>query len=48
MAEKRRDEELKQHLKEWSDAKSRLEIDIQRKKEHQNFGSNFNEVRGYV
>lgn len=38
---------MKQHLKEWSDAKSRIETEIQRKKEHQNVASNF-EVRGFV
>lgn len=47
LAEKRRDEELKQTLKEYSDAKTRMEVEIQRKKEHQNFGSNF-EARGFV
>lgn len=34
-------------MKEWSSAKQRLETEIQRKKEHQNFGTNF-EARGFV
>ena len=48
LAEKRRDEELKQHMKEWSSAKERLEAQIQRKKEHQSFGTNFEKARGFV
>lgn len=47
LTDKRRDEEMKQTLKEWSDARSRIEREIQRKKEHQNVGSNF-EARGFV
>eukprot|EP00347_Sterkiella_histriomuscorum_P008883 403343381 len=47
LQEKRREEELKQHMKEWSSAKQRIESEIQRKKEHQNAGSNF-EARGFV
>lgn len=34
-------------MKEWSDARARIEVEIQRKKEHQNFGSNF-QSRGFV
>ncbi len=34
LADKRRDEELKQTVKEWSDARARVEVEIQRKKEH--------------
>lgn len=34
-------------MKEWSDARARIEVEIQRKKEHQNFGSNF-QARGFV
>lgn len=46
LSEKRRDEEMKVVMLEWSHAKSRLEEDIQRKKEHANSASKF-EVRGY-
>lgn len=34
-------------MKEWSHAKQRVETEIQRKKEHQVTGSNF-EARGFV
>ena len=34
-------------MKEWSDARARVEVEIQRRKEHQNAGSNF-EARGFV
>lgn len=34
-------------MKEWSNAKQRLESEIQRKKEHQNFATNF-QARGFV
>jgi len=34
LQEKRRDEEFKQQVKEWSDARARMEEEIQRKKEH--------------
>lgn len=47
LQDKRRQEELAQTMKEWSEAKQRLEAEIQRKKEHQNFGNKF-EVRGFV
>lgn len=46
--EKRRDEELKQNLKEWSDARARIEGEIQRKKEHLQVGTNFEKARGFV
>jgi hypothetical protein len=35
-------------MKEWSDAKQRMEAEIQRKKEHKTVGSNFEKARGYV
>ena len=41
VAEKRVDDELQKTLKEWGDAKSRYEEDIQRKTENKWFGSNF-------
>ena len=47
LQDKRRQEELKQTVKEWSDAKQRLEAEIQRKKEHLNAGTKF-EARGFV
>ena len=39
---------MKQMMKEWSDARGRMEEEIARKKEHQNFGTNFKEARGFV
>ncbi|CDW84410.1 UNKNOWN [Stylonychia lemnae] len=47
LIEKRREEELKQTMKEWSNAKQRIESEIQRKKEHKLYANNF-EARGYV
>ena len=47
IADKRRNEEMKQTVKQWSDARSRMEEEIQRKKEHQYEGSNF-ESRAFV
>ena len=38
---------MKQTVKQWSDARSRMEEEIQRKKEHQYEGSNF-ESRAFV
>ena len=35
-------------MKEWSDARGRMEGDIQRKKEHVIEGNNFEQARGYV
>lgn len=35
-------------MKDWSDARGRLEGDIQRKIEHQKFGNNFEKARGFV
>ena len=34
-------------MKDWSFAKQRIETEIQRKKEHQNFATNF-QARGFV
>ena len=41
LAEKRRDEETKQIMNEWSRARGRMEAEIQRRKEHLNFATNF-------
>ncbi len=35
-------------MKEWGDARARMEEEIQRKNEHQSFGTNFKEARGFV
>ena len=48
MAEKRRDEETKAILHEWSEARGRMEAEIQRKKEHLNVATNFEKARGFV
>ena len=48
VAEKRQNEELKQAMKQWSDARAWVENEIQRKKEHQNTATNFNDVRKFV
>eukprot|EP00347_Sterkiella_histriomuscorum_P017546 403348926 len=45
--DKRRDEEVKQSVKEWSVAKSKVEEEIQRKKEHKEKGSNF-QARAFI
>lgn len=47
VADKRREEELKQTLKDWSDARARIEIEGQRKQEHQNKATNFAESRAF-
>ena len=47
VADKRRDEELKQSLRDWSHARARIEVEVQRKQEHQKSGSKFVESRGY-
>lgn len=46
--EKRQKEETYQLINEWSRARSRVESDIQRKKEHLNNASNFEAARGFV
>ena len=38
---------MKQSVKQWSDARARMELEIQRKKEHLYTASNF-ETRGFV
>jgi hypothetical protein len=48
LADKRRDEETKQFLKQWSQARGRFEAEVQRRKEHINFATNFAEARGFV
>jgi hypothetical protein len=48
LANKRRDEETKQFLKQWSQARGRFEAEVQRRKEHINFATNFAEARGFV
>ena len=48
LAEKRRDEELKMTLKQWSDAKARMGTEVQRKIEHQTTATRFVESRAYV
>ena len=41
LADKRRDEEEKAMMKEWGQARGRVEADIARKKEHMNVATNF-------
>ena len=48
LADKRRDEELKTTLKDWSDAKARMGTEAQRKIEHQATGTRFVESRAYI
>ena len=48
MADKRRDEETQQFLKEWSGARGRMEAEIQRRKEHLNDATNFEKARGFI
>ena len=51
IAEKRTQEEIKQFITDWKKAKSRIEGEIQRKKEHMIEGSNYNkcfETRAYT
>ena len=46
IAEKRTQEEIRQSIHDWKNAKSRIEGEIQRKKEHMIEGSNFNTCFG--
>jgi len=39
---------MKYMMKEWSDARGRMEEEIQRKKEHERFGTNFHDARGFT
>lgn len=48
LADKRRDEEAKQIMKDWGQARGRMESEIARKKEHLNVATNFEEARGWV
>ena len=48
VAEKRREEELHEQVKEWSEAKERLSVEITRKQENQIQGTKFEKARGYV
>lgn len=48
LSDKRRDEEARLILNQWSQARSRMEAEIQRKKEQINFATNFEEARGFV
>ncbi len=48
LADKRREEELKMTLKEWSDARARVETELQRKAEHQTSATRFVESRAFV
>jgi len=45
LQDKRRQEELAQTMKEWSEAKQRLEAEIQRKKEYDAEESDEDEIR---
>jgi hypothetical protein len=47
VADKRRDEEMKQTLKEWSGARARIEGEIKRKLEHVNSATKFAESRAF-
>ena len=48
MADKRRDEESHAYLREWCAARGRMEAEIQRRKEHINEATNFEQARGFV
>lgn len=48
LADKRRDEEAKLIMKEWGQARGRMESEIARKKEHLNVATNFGEARGWT
>ena len=41
ITDKRREEELKVTMKDWSEARARIEVELQRKKEHQSSASKF-------
>jgi hypothetical protein len=41
LAEKRRDEEAQETVKLWANTRGRMEGEIQRKKEHLNFATDF-------
>ena len=48
LAEKRRDEEAQETIKLWQHTRGRMEGEIQRKKEHLNFATDFQKARGFV
>ena len=48
LADKRRDEELKLPMKEWSEAKARMGTEVARKLENQSSATRFVESRAYV
>ncbi len=35
-------------MNQWSQARARMEAEMQRKKEHSNFATNFEKARGFV
>lgn len=47
LADKRREEEAKQMMKDWGNARGRMESEIARKKEHLNVATNFAAARGW-
>ena len=47
LADKRGEEEAKQMMKEWGNARGRMESEIARKKEHLNVATNFAKARGW-
>jgi uncharacterized protein YdaU (DUF1376 family) len=48
LADKRADEEMAAYVREWSQARGRMEAEIQRRKEHLNEATNFEQARGFV
>jgi hypothetical protein len=48
LAEKRREEEARELMKDWGMARGRVESEIARKKEHLGVATNFEQVRGWV
>ena len=46
--DKRRDEETAAYLREWCQARGRMEAEICRRKEHINEATNFEQARGFV
>jgi len=48
LADKRRDEEAKQTMKTWGQARGRMEAEISRKKENINAATNFEKARGWT
>ena len=48
LAEKRRDEEAQETVKLWANTRGRMEGEIQRKKEHLNFATDFQKASGLV